>query len=45
MNNELGFKELYSVQLKATSNIEVGGNTIKPGETVASFDRIQVANF
>ena len=45
MTNELGFKELYSVSLKATYPIEVGGNTIEPGETIASFDRIQIANF
>ena len=45
MTNELGFKELYEVSLKATLPIEVGGNCIEPGETVASFDRIQIANF
>ena len=45
MTNELGFKELYSVSLKATYPIEVGGNKIEIGETVASFDRIQIANF
>ena len=41
----LNFKELYDAQLKATYLIEVGGNTIEPGETIASFDRIQIANF
>ena len=45
MTNELNFKELYSVSLKATYPIEVGGNLIEPGETVASFDKIQIANF
>ena len=45
MTNELGFKELYSVSLKATYPIEVGGSTIEPGETIASFDKIQIANF
>ena len=45
MTNELGFKELYSVSLKATYSIEVGGNTIEPGEIVALFDKIQIANF
>jgi hypothetical protein len=45
MTNELGFKELYSVLLKATYPIEVGGNIIEPGETIASFDKIQIANF
>ena len=45
MTNELGFKELYEVSLKATYPIEVGGTKIEVGETVASFDRIQLANF
>ena len=45
MTNELNFKELYSVSLKATQIIEVGGTRIEPGETIASFDKIQIANF
>ena len=45
MENGLNFKELYSVSLKATLPIEVGGNSIEPGETIASFDKIQIANF
>jgi hypothetical protein len=45
MTNELGFKELYSVSLKATYSTEVGGNLIEPGETIAAFDKIQIANF
>ena len=45
MTNELNFKELYSVSLKTTQSIEVGGNTLEPGETVAYFDKIQIANF
>ena len=45
MTNEIGFKELYEVSLKSTSNIEVNGVQIEPGETIASFDRIQIANF
>lgn len=45
MINELNFKELYQVSLKATYPIEVGGKIIEPGETVASFDKIQIANF
>ena len=45
MTNELNFKELYSVSLKATYLIEVGGRLIVPGETVASFDKVQIANF
>ena len=45
MVNELNFKELYDVSLKATLPIEVGGNSIETGETIASFDKIQIANF
>ena len=45
MTSELNFKELYQVSLKATLPIEVGGNKIEPGETIASFDKIQIANF
>ena len=45
MIDELGFKELYEVSLKATQIIEVGGKIIEPNETVASFDKIQIANF
>jgi hypothetical protein len=45
MTNELSFKELYEVSLKATYPIEVGGRTIEVGETIVSFDKIQIANF
>ena len=45
MTNELNFKELYEVSLKATYSIEVSGNSIEPGETIASFDKISIANF
>ena len=45
MNNEFGFKELYEVSLKSTLPIEVGGNIIEVGETIALFDSIQIANF
>ena len=45
MTNELGFKELYEVSIKATLPIEVGGRIIEAGETIASFDKIQIANF
>jgi hypothetical protein len=38
--NDFGFKELYEVSLKATSNMEVGGIKIEAGETIASFDKI-----
>ena len=45
MTNELNFKELYSVSLKTTLPIEVSGEKIEVGETIASFDKIQIANF
>lgn len=45
MEQEIGFKELYDVALKATYPIEIGGRTIEQGETVALFDKIQLANF
>ena len=45
MNNELSFKELYEVSIKATLPIEVSGTKIEAGETIASFDKIQIANF
>ena len=45
VNNDIGFKELYDVSLKATYPIEMGGRTIEVGETIAAFDKIQIANF
>ena len=45
MENELSFKELYEVSLKTTLPIEVSGTTIEAGETIALFDKIQIANF
>lgn len=45
MTNELNFKELYQVSLKATLPIEMSGYKVDPGETIASFDKIQIANF
>lgn len=45
MDEGLGFKDLYSVSLKATYPIEVNGETIEVGETIAFFDKIQIANF
>ena len=45
MTNELNFKELYSVSLKTTYPIEVGGNKLEAGETIAYFDKVQIANF
>ena len=45
MTNEFNFKELYEVSLKSTLPIEVSGTKLEAGETIASFDRIQIANF
>ena len=45
MDNNIGFKELYEVSLKATYPIEMGDRRIEIGETVAAFDKIQIANF
>lgn len=45
MTDGLNFKELYEVSLKTTYPIEVGDNLIEIGETIAYFDRIQIANF
>ena len=42
---DFGIKELYDVTLKATYEIEVGNRKIEVGETIAAFDKIQVANF
>lgn len=44
MENNYGIKELYSVALKATYNMEIGGRVYEPGEVVLCFDSIQVAS-
>ena len=41
--NNFGFKELYDVSLKTTYSIEMEGRFIEPGETIAVFDKIQMA--
>ena len=41
----IGFKELYQVSLKTTYPIEIGNRKIETGETIAIFDKIQIANF
>ena len=43
--NNFGFKELYDVSLKTTYSIEMEGRIIEPGETIAVFDKIQIAAF
>ena len=45
MDNSIGFKELYEVTLKTTCSIEMDDRKIEIGETVAVFDKIQIANF
>ena len=44
-NNEFGLKELTDLTLKATYPIEVAGRVFEPGEVIARFDKIQIANF
>lgn len=42
---EFSFKELYEVKIKSTYSIEVADTVIEPGEVIACFDKIQIANF
>ena len=44
MFTEFGLSELYEVVIKATYPIEISGRTLQPGETIAAFDKIQIAN-
>ena len=45
MENEFGMQELYFVQLKSTYPMEINGKQIAAGETIAAFDKVQLANF
>lgn len=45
MNNEFSLKELYEVYIKTTYPIEINGISFEKGETIAYFDKIQIANF
>ena len=45
MNTEFGLKELTDMTLKATYPIELEGKRFEPGEVIARFDKIQIANF
>lgn len=45
MNPEFGLKELTDLTLKVTYPIEMDGRTFEPGEVIARFDKIQIANF
>ena len=42
---QFSMKELYDVSLKSTYPMRVGNRTIEPGEKIAVFDKIQLANF
>lgn len=44
MATEFGLKELYEVIIRTTYPIEVSGKTLEAGETIAAFDKIQIAN-
>ena len=44
-SNEFGLKELYELTLKVTYPIEMAGRIFEPGEVIARFDKIQLANF
>lgn len=41
---DYGIKELYSVVLKSTYNMEIGGQTYEPGEVVMRFDKLLIAH-
>ena len=41
--NDYGIKELYSVALKATYDIEIGGKIYVPEEVILRFDKILIA--
>lgn len=45
MKAEFGLKELTDLTLKATYPIEMQGRRFEPGEVIARFDKIQIANF
>lgn len=45
MESRFSFKDLEKVTLKTTYNMKVGDREILPGEVIARFDKIQLANF
>lgn len=45
MENQFSLKELYDFSLKTTYNMKIGNYEFAPGETIAFFDKIQIANF
>lgn len=42
---EFSMKELYDVKLKTTYPMEIKGKRFETGETIASFDKVMLANF
>ena len=43
METQFNFKDFEKVKIKATYDIEVGNRKIQKGETIALFDKIQIA--
>lgn len=43
MESRFSFKDFENVRLKATYKLEIGNRTMEPGETIAVFDKIQIA--
>lgn len=43
IDKEFGTKELYWAALKATSQVEVDGRVVEPGEIIAEFNDIQIS--
>ena len=44
MDSMFSFKDLEKVTLKATYNMKIGDREIVPGEVIAMFDSLQIAN-
>lgn len=45
MESQFGLSELTNVLIKATQPLTLNGREFSDGETIAAFDKIQVANF
>lgn len=44
MDSKFSFKDLEKVTLKSTYNMKIGDRDIEPGEVIAQFDKLQIAN-
>ena len=44
MDSKFSFKDLEKVTLKSTCNMKIGNREILPGEILARFDKLQIAN-